>query len=66
LEVVKRVTGAPGDDVGGRPLGPNEWFVTGDNAEASSDSRTFGPVGRRDIVGRVRFVYWPPGRVGPV
>ena len=57
-EMVKRLTGAPGE----AGLGFGQWRVAGDNAEASTDSRTFGPV-RRDLIrGRVRLVYWPPGR----
>ena len=64
-EMVKRVTGTPGEEVHpGRTLGRDEWFVVGDNAEASTDSRTLGPVPRSAIVGRVRFVYWPPDRWG--
>jgi nickel-type superoxide dismutase maturation protease len=66
LELVKRVVAGPGDEVAGRLLGSGEWFVTGDNADASTDSRRFGPVSQSEIVGRVRFVYWPPERIGPV
>lgn len=36
------------------------YFVLGDNAEASTDSRHYGSVSRRDIVGIARFCYWPP------
>jgi nickel-type superoxide dismutase maturation protease len=64
-EMVKRVTGVPGEGVHpGRTLGADEWFVVGDNAEASTDSRALGPVPRAAIVGRVRLVYWPPDRWG--
>ncbi len=39
-------------------------WVEGDNAEASTDSRTFGPVALASIVGRVRWRYAPcPGAV---
>ena len=66
IEMVKRIAAAPGDEVSGRVLGDDEWFVVGDNANASTDSRTIGPVPRAGIVGRVRYVYWPPDRAGPV
>jgi nickel-type superoxide dismutase maturation protease len=34
-------------------------IVRGDNPQASTDSRTFGPVTRSDILARVRWRYWP-------
>lgn len=64
LDLVKRVRGIPGDRVGGRVLGTDEYLVVGDNDPASSDGRGFGPVPRRAIEGVVRFRYWPdPGLV---
>ncbi|HEX4219739.1 MAG TPA: nickel-type superoxide dismutase maturation protease [Acidimicrobiales bacterium] len=38
--------------------------VLGDQASASTDSRTFGPVPRSAVVGRAIYRYAPPGRVG--
>ena len=38
--------------------------VLGDNPEASTDSRAFGPVPRRAIVGRAVYRYCPAGRAG--
>lgn len=38
--------------------------VLGDNANASSDSRHFGPVPARDVIGRVVYRYAPPERRG--
>jgi signal peptidase I len=45
-----------------RQLGPDEFFVLGDNPERSSDSRVWGPVPRENILGVVDAIYWPPGR----
>ncbi|MFA5155091.1 MAG: signal peptidase I [Patescibacteria group bacterium] len=40
-------------------LGPDEYFVLGDNRNASKDSRSFGPVNRSFITGKVLFRGWP-------
>ena len=43
---------------------PEGWWVEGDNAAASDDSRLFGPVPDRFVVARVAARYWPrPRRV---
>jgi len=62
FEMVKRVGGLPGERVGDRTLGPDEYWVVGDRPDASTDSNTFGPVGRSAILGVVRLRYWPPSR----
>ena len=46
--------------------GPEEYFVLGDNRLDSEDSRAFGPVDRRLILGLVWFRCWPPRTWGPV
>jgi signal peptidase I len=40
-----------------------EVFVLGDNRLQSSDSRTFGSVPVRNIVGKVILRFWPPDRL---
>ena len=52
LLVVKRLV---------RPVG-DLWWVEGDNAAATDDSRTYGPA---QVLGRVWLRYWPlpPRRV---
>lgn len=41
-------------------LGADEFLVMGDNRNHSSDSRGFGPIPRRVIVGEALLRYWPP------
>jgi signal peptidase I len=45
-------------------LGPAEYLVLGDHRAASTDGRDFGPVPADALLGRVRFAYWPPRRLG--
>ncbi len=45
-------------------LGADEYIVLGDNRVRSTDSRTYGPVGRRSIVGRAWYRYAPRERTG--
>ncbi len=40
-------------------LKSDEYFACGDNQENSLDSRYWGPVNRRNLVGPTFFVYWP-------
>jgi signal peptidase I len=54
LVLVKRVVAADAAGV----------EVAGDNREASRDSRQFGPVPRRALLGRAVYRYHPAGRVG--
>lgn len=44
-------------------LKPDEYYVMGDNRSASFDSRSFGPLNRDFVVGKVIFRGWPVNRV---
>jgi len=37
-------------------------FVLGDNSAQSSDSRNWGFVPRKDVIGRAVLIWWPPKR----
>ena len=43
---------------------PLHIFVLGDNRNFSNDSRNFGTVPLKDVVGRAWFSYWPAEQVG--
>ncbi len=44
-------------------LGTDQYFVLGDNRDASLDSRRFGAIDGADVVGRVWIRGWPFSRV---
>lgn len=44
-------------------VGPNEYFVLGDNRNASKDSRSFGLVDQSFLTGKVLFRGWPLDKI---
>jgi signal peptidase I len=40
------------------------WFMMGDNRGESDDSRFWGPVPTKWIIGGAFATYWPPDRIG--
>jgi signal peptidase I len=54
-----------------RDIGPAEqfkvpqgqYFMMGDNRSQSCDSRTWGSVPRKNLIGPVFMTYWPPNRI---
>jgi signal peptidase I len=77
LHYIQRVAGIPGETVSIDPpnafvngpaytvtLGPDEYFLLGDNSSVSKDSRFFGPIKQMNIVGRAFLVYAPSDRKG--
>jgi signal peptidase I len=42
---------------------PGEYFFMGDNRGQSCDSRRWGAVPRKSLIGPVFAVYWPPNRI---
>ncbi|MBU0732008.1 signal peptidase I [Patescibacteria group bacterium] len=44
-------------------LGDEQFFILGDNRSASLDSRVFGPIDEKEIIGKVWIRAWPFSRV---
>lgn len=45
---------------------PGHYLCLGDNSPSSSDSREWGLVPERLMLGRALMVYWPFNRIGPI
>ena len=70
-DLVKRVVGVPGDKVSSKGdtilingvVPANSYFVIGDNHPDSCDSRYWGYVPRKNIIGKVFVRIWPFSRL---
>lgn len=62
FELVKWLSGLPGDTVGALRLGADQHWVTGLAPEASTDSTWFGPVPGSALKGRIVLRYRPLAR----
>jgi signal peptidase I len=59
-----RCGGGPACDLDAIVIRPGHYFLMGDNRGNSDDSRYWGPVPRKQIIGRAIATFWPPGRAG--
>ena len=41
-----------------------QYYMMGDNRGESEDSRVWGPVPKKWMIGKAFMTYWPPGRIG--
>jgi signal peptidase I len=61
---VRQCTGTGCDFPAEVTVPAGHWFMMGDNRGDSDDSRFWGPVPRKWIIGGAFATYWPPNRIG--
>jgi signal peptidase I len=58
-----KATRRDGDSYPARTIPKGEYFMMGDNRNGSCDSRKWGTVPRKNLIGKVIATYWPPSRI---
>lgn len=44
----------------------NQYFMMGDNRNDSNDSRYWGFLPKKNMIGKATFRFWPPDRIGTI